>query len=160
MFVVRDFNFSNHYFRPFPWTRYLPRPRSKPMVVKRFQSNDKPFQTSSSDRECSQKQFWGERFYGQSQNEPLAEVTTRHQHAYQKFNKKSQTDSMVAIRTPHYEDCNSSRAASTRVEEDYVLVNKCRKEATRLKSCLRKHDSVRKLLHLRVSFLLPVQDEE
>ncbi|GLU07917.1 hypothetical protein SLE2022_248560 [Rubroshorea leprosula] len=33
MSVVRDFNLSNHYFRPFPWTRYLPGPRSMFMVV-------------------------------------------------------------------------------------------------------------------------------
>ncbi|GKV00642.1 hypothetical protein SLEP1_g13306 [Rubroshorea leprosula] len=134
--IARPYVFDN------PWIVGLPLP-----------------QAYSSERECYHQQSNRERFYRQYQDESLVEVITRHEHTYQEFRKKSLRDSTVAISSPH-KDCNSIKAVSTRVEEHNVLVNKCRNEATRLKSCLRKHDCARRLLYLRVSFSLPVQDEE
>ncbi|KAL3604729.1 hypothetical protein D5086_005588 [Populus alba] len=82
---------------------------------------------------------------------------------YLDFEEKPQEDSTSENRPSNYKECrsiNTNTTAGFPRKNDSELDYNCMEEVITLKSCLRKQDSVRKLLQLKVSFNLPVKDEE
>ncbi|CAK7349340.1 unnamed protein product [Dovyalis caffra] len=74
------------------------------------------------------------------------------------FEEKPEEDSTCEIRPSHHKEyplINTNTPTEFPRKSDSDLEFNCMEEATTLKSCLRKPDSVRKLLQLRVSFTLP-----
>ncbi|KAG7987652.1 hypothetical protein I3843_03G144900 [Carya illinoinensis] len=82
----------------------------------------------------------------------------------QKLKRQPLEDSTTEIRFSHTNESYYSRnKINTKLAktEDLHLESECgtSKQVTKLKSCLRKPDSFRKFLHLRVDFDLPINDE-
>ncbi|KAK8565205.1 hypothetical protein V6N13_020332 [Hibiscus sabdariffa] len=115
-------------------------------------------------RASLQEQASGDRFNGSSQFESLADMMAKFHNSYKEFKEisvtdyTSETESVGKKENRFYGVGNSKAEASKR---DQASGNECEKQiATILKPCLRKHDSDRKLLHLKVSFSLSTNYEE
>ncbi|KAJ7950424.1 Odorant receptor 33c like [Quillaja saponaria] len=78
--------------------------------------------------------------------------------------KYENTDQNVEQQSRSYNDTEYEKSSKhIRVKSpknDDNLEFMCSKQVTMMKSCLRKPDSVRKSLNLKVSFVLPIRDEE
>ncbi|KAE8675156.1 Phototropic-responsive NPH3 family protein [Hibiscus syriacus] len=124
------------------------------------QEDWKQFQASCEDESLGA----GERFSGSSQFESLADLMAKYQNSCKEFKEMSVTDyaseteSVGKIENRFRRVKNSKAEAS---KQDQASWNECEKQiTTSLKPCLRKHDSARKLLHLKVSFSLSTNYEE
>ncbi|XWS47243.1 hypothetical protein CRYUN_Cryun14cG0136000 [Craigia yunnanensis] len=127
------------------------------------QSDWQQFQSTCWEEASPQEQAGGERFNRPSQFESLADMITKYQSTYKEFKQMSVTDSTPVIdslddKEYHFSEVSSSKAAA--LKQDDALGIECKQQVSILKSCLSKHDSARKLLHLKVSFFLPTKCEE
>ncbi|OMP10372.1 hypothetical protein COLO4_04560 [Corchorus olitorius] len=94
----------------------------------------------------------------------FADMVTKYQSSYTEYKQVSVTDSMWDIESPgdkqyHVSEISSSKEAALRLNHD-ALGTECKQLVTILKPCLRKQDSARKLLQLKVTFFLPTKFEE
>ncbi|OMO97538.1 hypothetical protein CCACVL1_04523 [Corchorus capsularis] len=94
----------------------------------------------------------------------FADMVTKYQSSYTEYKQMSVTDSMSDIESPgdkgyHVSEISSSKEAALRLNDD-ALGTECKQMVTILKPCLRKQDSARKLLQLKVTFFLPTKFEE
>lgn len=99
-----------------------------------------------------------------SKLEYCSPVIGNNKRTQQKLKRQLLEDSTTEIRFLHAnENYYSSNKISTKLAktEDLHLESECgtSKQVTTLKPCLRKPDSFRKFLHLRVDFDLPINDE-
>ncbi|KAG2716777.1 hypothetical protein I3760_03G143400 [Carya illinoinensis] len=99
-----------------------------------------------------------------STNKYFSPVIGDNKRTQQKLKRQILEDSTTEIRFSHTnESYYSSNKISTKLAktEDLHLESECgtSKQVTKLKSCLRKPDSFRKFLHLRVDVDLPINDE-
>jgi hypothetical protein len=88
---------------------------------------------------------------------------SKYRNTHLDFEEKPQEDSTSENRPSNYKEhrsVNTNTTAGFPRKNDSELDYNCMEEVITLKSCLRKQDSVRKLLQLKVSFNLPVKDEE
>ncbi|KAL6339317.1 hypothetical protein AAG906_028039 [Vitis piasezkii] len=100
---------------------------------------------------------------GHSLVEPWGREFGKHRHSHQEFEQEPLLESMGETTSYHAEEnssminnCNVSQPKTKEGELKY----RRRKQATMLKSCLRKQDSVRKALSPRVTFFLPNKDDK
>ncbi|MBA0590090.1 hypothetical protein Gorai_018809 [Gossypium raimondii] len=127
------------------------------------QSNWQQFQTTGLEESRLQEQACGERINGPSKLESLADMITKHQSTYKEFIQMSDTDSPSKTESTGEKECHAHEVCSNKKEaseQDQALGDQCEKHITILRTCLRKHDSSRKLLHLKVSFYLSPDNEE
>lgn len=96
--------------------------------------------------------------------ESLADMMTKYQSTYKEFKQMSVTDSVSDIESVRDEKycfrkvSSSSKAAA--LKQNGGIGTQSLKQVTILKPCLRKHNSARKFLHLKVSFFLDTECEE
>ncbi|KAE8692149.1 Phototropic-responsive NPH3 family protein [Hibiscus syriacus] len=120
-----------------------------PMHQDHCQSDWKQFQASCEDGSL-QEQASGDRFSRSTQFESLADTMVKFWNSYKEFKEISVTG-------------YTSETESVGKKQNLFQAsgNDCEKQiATILKPCSRKHDSDRKLLHLKVSFSLSTNYEE
>ncbi|XP_039039447.1 uncharacterized protein LOC120177331 [Hibiscus syriacus] len=134
-----------------------------PMHQDHCQSDWQQFKASCEDGNL-QEQASGDRFNRSSQFESLADMMAKFRNSYKEFkeisitNCTSETEPMGRKPNRFRGVGNSKTKAS---KQDQASGNECEKQiATILKPCSRKHDSDRKLLHLKVSFSLSTNYEE
>jgi hypothetical protein len=100
-----------------------------------------------------------------SQVEYQSQAIAEYKRTRQIIMQKPQEDPTTELGFPHaYQKPYGSKSISTKLPKtkDPTLESECStsKQVTVLKSCLRKPDSYRKFLNLRVTFDLPINNEE
>ncbi|KAK8588439.1 hypothetical protein V6N13_087362 [Hibiscus sabdariffa] len=106
----------------------------------------------------------GERCSGSSQFESQTDMMAKFQNSCKEFKEISVTDytsetKSVGKKENRFRGVTNCKAEASK--QDQASGNECEKQITTiLKPCLRKHDSARKLLHLKVSFALSTNYEE
>lgn len=138
-------------------------PGTTPKHQNHCQSHWQQFQATCWEEASPQEKACGERFNSPSQFESLADMITKYQSTYREFKEMSVTDytsdfESLDYKEYHFDEVSSSKAAA--LKQDDALGTECKEQVNILKPCLRKHDSVRKQLHLKVSFFLPTKCEE
>ncbi|XVF21392.1 hypothetical protein REPUB_Repub12eG0086700 [Reevesia pubescens] len=126
------------------------------------QSDWQEFQATCLEETSPQEQACDETFNRPSEFESLANMISKYQSTCKEFKQMSLTDSAPDIESLdhkeyHFTEVSSSKTAALR--QDDALGTECKKQVTILKPCLRKPDSARKLLHLKVSFSLTTKCE-
>ncbi|KAF9688387.1 hypothetical protein SADUNF_Sadunf02G0192100 [Salix dunnii] len=95
--------------------------------------------------------------------ESWPKFVSKYRNTHLNFEEKPQEDSTSEIRPSDHEEyrfIKTSTTAGFPRKNDIELDYNCMEEVITLKPCLRKQDSARKLLQLKVSFILPDKDEE
>ncbi|XVE78083.1 hypothetical protein DITRI_Ditri13aG0115400 [Diplodiscus trichospermus] len=123
------------------------------------QSDWQQFPATSWEKASPQEQADSERFNRASQFESVADIITKYQSTYKEFKQMSITDSTSYVESMNNIEYHFSEVSSSKKQDD-PIGSECEKQVTVLRSCIRKHDSARKLLHLKVSFFLPGKCEE
>lgn len=115
-------------------------------------------QAMSSYETRPQEQEYGRRFRKEYNVESWPEVTVN----YEKTSLDLEYEENYATRIGFFnaKEYYSNISSKFSEREDKDTESEQTKQVTVLKSCLRKQDSVRKSRHLKVSFVLPAEDEE
>ncbi|CAK9163453.1 unnamed protein product [Ilex paraguariensis] len=110
---------------------------------------------ASSQEEDSDDSSHSKRFYMKSWPKPII----KKRNTLQEFDQESEFDSSVDCRSfnseDYYSDGRNISSALPNIRHGYLQQHKSSTQEVKLKSCLRKQDSVRKSLNLRVTFGLP-----